>query len=256
MATIEISGHPTWFDDRPGPGVPVVALHGGLSNSDTLLDPVGAAIGRAHRIVAFDRRGHGRTADTEAPFHYDAMADETIEILDKVVGEPAHLIGWSDGGIVALLVALRRRDLVDRLVLIGVNFHFSGMLEMHIDPEGEFARQIYESYVARSPDGAEHFPVVVDKSQTLFATEPTMTIDELATITAPVLVLVGDDDIIDPQHTVSLFQALSDSQLCVVPGTSHAVPLEKPDLVSRMVLEFLDGPAPPRTLMPNRRQAG
>ena len=77
-------------------------------------------------MVAFDRRGHGRTGDTEAPFHYDDMARETVDVLEQVVGGPAHLIGWSDGGIIAMLVAKSHPDLVRRLVLIGANFHFNG----------------------------------------------------------------------------------------------------------------------------------
>ena len=89
----------------------------------------------AYRVVAFDRRGHGRTGDTEAPFHYDDMATETVSVLEQVVGGPAHLVGWSDGGIIAMLVALRHPDLVRRLVLIGANFHFNGTLPMDIPPD-------------------------------------------------------------------------------------------------------------------------
>ena len=82
----------------------------------------------------FDRRGHGFTADTDAPFHYADMATEAIGLLEKVVGGRAHLFGWSDGEIVGLLVAFRRPDLVDRPVLIGVSFHFDGVLPMELDP--------------------------------------------------------------------------------------------------------------------------
>ena len=105
----------------------MVLLHGGLSNSDALLDTIGGPIGAHHRIVAFDRRGHGRTADTDAPFHDDEMAAETIAVLEAVVGGPAVLVGWSDGGIVALLVSMRRPDLVTRQVLIGTNYHHDGL---------------------------------------------------------------------------------------------------------------------------------
>jgi pimeloyl-ACP methyl ester carboxylesterase len=256
MATVDIEGHATWFEDRAGPGVPVLLLHGGMSNSDALLGSIASVIGQQHRVVAFDRRGHGRTADTDRPFHYDAMADETIAFLESVVAEPAHLVGWSDGGIVALLVALRRPELVERLVLIGVNYHFSGILELDIDPDGEFAQFMFTDYAERSPDGPEHFPVVVDKAITLFATEPTLTTTDIATVTAPALVLVGDDDLIVPHHTQSLYEALPAGQLCVIPGASHGAPMEKPALVAHLIVEFLDGPVPPTTLIPNRRKPG
>ncbi len=98
-----VAGHSTWIYDS-GEGEPtIVILHGGLSNSDELLDAIGPPIGENHRVVAFDRRGHGRTADTEAPFHYDDMATETIAVLDQLIDGPAVLVGWSDGGIIALL---------------------------------------------------------------------------------------------------------------------------------------------------------
>ncbi|MCU1390500.1 MAG: hypothetical protein JWL72_3838, partial [Ilumatobacteraceae bacterium] len=155
---IDVSGHPTWFEPGSGEGPTVLLLHGGLSNSDALLESIGVPLATRHRVAAFDRRGHGRTADTPEPFHYEAMADETIAVLAHL-DTPAHLVGWSDGGITALLVALRRPNLVDRLVLIGVNFHFSATLEMPAHEgddasgrgEDPFFAQIEASYAERSP---------------------------------------------------------------------------------------------------------
>ena len=123
---LDIGGHPTWVDQRGSGPATILLLHGGASNSDLLLDAIGATLAERYRLVAFDRRGHGYTADTPAPFHYEDMAAETIGVLESVVGQRAHLVGWSDGGIIGLFVALRRPDLVDRMVLIGANSHFNG----------------------------------------------------------------------------------------------------------------------------------
>jgi len=248
----DIDGHPTWLEERGSGSETVLLLHGGLSNSDDLLGSIGSTLGERHRLVAFDRRGHGRTADTDEPFHYESMTDEAEAVLDHI-GGPAHLVGWSDGGIVALLLAKRRPDLVSKMVLIGANFHFSGVLTAEMSPESEAAKQIHEEYVARSPDGADHFDVVMQKAFTLFATEPTMTADDLRDIAAPTLVLVGDDDMIDLRHTCELYEALSDAQLAVVPGTSHGVPFEKPAETARLIEEFLAATGPPHTVMPVRR---
>jgi pimeloyl-ACP methyl ester carboxylesterase len=94
---------------------------------------------------------------------------------------------------------------------------------------------------------------VARKSIQLFSTEPALTLDDLARITQPVLVMAGDDDVVTLPHTVSLYQALPDSQLAVVPGASHALPLEQPSAVAAMILRFLSAEGKPRTMMPIRR---
>lgn len=95
----------------------MLLLHGGIVDSRSLLDSIGPALAEPYRVAAFDRRGHGRTADTAEPLHYDAMADETIGVLEYL-DRPAHLVGHSDGGDVGLLVAMRPPDLVQRVVMI------------------------------------------------------------------------------------------------------------------------------------------
>ena len=250
---IEINGHPTWIEQRGNPGgQATLILHGGLSDSDMLLDALEDALGEL-RLVAFDRRGHGYTADTDAPFHYDDMATEAISVLEQVVGGPAHLVGWSDGGIVALLVALRRPDLVDRLVLIGANFHHDGAMPVELEPDSPVAAALGQAYADRSPDGADHFGVVVEKFVAMSTAEPTLTTEDLRQVIAPTLVLVGDDDLIRLDHTCALYESLPAGQLCVVPCASHILPLEQPEQTAHAVLSFLAADQPPETLMPLRR---
>ena len=182
------------------------------------------------------------------------MATEAIGVLETVVGGPAHLVGWSDGGIVALLVALRRPDLVGKLVPIGANFHHDGLAPISLDPDSPVAAMIAQAYGERSPDSSDHFPVVLAKAMALFASEPTLTTDDLERITAPTLVLSGDDDGVQLDHTCAMFLALPAGQLAVVPGSSHAVPIEKPADVARLVVDFLSS-GPPETFMPILRAA-
>lgn len=251
---VDIGGHRTWVDERGAGAETVLVLHGGLSNSDLLLDAIGPALTERFRVVAFDRRGHGRTADTPAPFHYDDMATEAIRVLEQVVGGPAHLVGWSDGGIIALLVALRRPDLVSKLVPIGANYHHDGLNPAPIDPESPVIAMIAESYGERSPDGADHFPEVLAKSMAMFESEPTLTIEDVKRIAAPTLVISADDELIRLDHTCSMYEALPAGQLAVVPGSSHALPIEQPAETGRLIGQFLTADGPPQTLMPIRRQ--
>jgi pimeloyl-ACP methyl ester carboxylesterase len=250
---VKVHGHPTWVDDRAGPGEALVLLHGGLGNSDDLLNSIGPGLVDRFRVVAFDRRGHGHTADTDADFHYPDMAAETIGVVEQMIGGPAHLVGWSDGGIVALLVALARPDLVRKAVVIGTNYHCDGVPPFEVDPQSPLGQNLAGAYAERSPDGPGHFATVLGKGLALFKVEPTLTTDDIAGITPPTLVMVGDDDMVPLAHTCSLYEALPRGQLAVVPAASHALPLEHPDLVALLIGHFLAATDPPETLLPVRR---
>lgn len=256
---VDVNGHPTWLHRGAGSAAgsaaeTVLLLHGGMSCSDDLLPVLEAPLASAYQVAAFDRRGHGYTRDSDEPFHYAAMAQEVIGVIGHL-GGPVHLVGWSDGGIAALLVSLERPDLVGRQVLIGANFHHDGIVltDDDLGEDSPLGRAMAAAYSRRSPDGAEHYPVVEAKFEQMARTEPTMTTADLAAVTTPTLVLAGDDDMVRLDHTAALYQALPAGQLAIVPGTSHAVPVERPALVAQLILDFLGGPVPPQTALPVRR---
>ena len=123
---VEIDGVNTWYDEE-GRGEPLVLLHGGLCTNETW----GAqtpAFAERFRVFAPERRGHGHTGDVEGPLTYAAMTTDTIGFLDKVMEGPSHLVGWSDGGIMGLMVAIERPDLVRKLVVIGSNYDTAGVV--------------------------------------------------------------------------------------------------------------------------------
>ena len=246
----------------------MLLLHGGLSNSDALLDSIGGPLAEHRRVVAFDRRGHGRTADTPEAFHYESMVDETIEVIEHI-GGPVHIVGWSDGGIVGLLLALRRPELVGRLVAIGANYHWNvlpdlGVLSSTDDGDAEDAPDegsgdsdivaaMAAAYAERSPDGPDHFAVVAAKGLHLFGIEPELTAEDLARVSVPVLVMAGDDDLVPLSHTAAFFAGLPEAQLAIVPGASHALPMEHPFEVVGLIERFLGSAVPPATMMPHIR---
>jgi pimeloyl-ACP methyl ester carboxylesterase len=253
---VDIGGVNTYYDED-GSGEPLVLLHGGLCTNETWAAQT-PAFAEHFRVVAPERRAHGHTADVDGPLTYDAMAADTIGFLGKVIGGRAHLVGWSDGGIVGLLVAIARPDLVNKLVVIGTNFDTAGIVpggdEMlaSMTPDGDEAAMFRGLYEMHSPDGPEHWPVALAKFLAMAQSEPHIKIDEIARISAATLVLVGDDDLMTFEHTVSLYDAIPNSELAVIPGASHAVVMEKPDILNRIVLDFLENePAP--TMIPIRR---
>ena len=197
------------------------------------------------RVYRPDRRGHGRTPDVEGPISYAQMAEDTIAFVEAVVGEPVYLVGHSDGAPVALLVALRRPDLVRKLVLGAGVFHHHGWAPGAIDLDEEVTAFFTDYYGAVSPDGPEHFPVVAEKLDRMHREEPTLTVADLAGYTGPALVMVGDDeDEIPIEHTLALRSGLPGGQLAVVPGAGHGLLAEKPELCNQLIVDFLEGDAP------------
>ena len=254
MTTVLLNGHPTWVTVGSTHGDDVVLLHGGMSRSASLRRTVGRRLSATYRVSAFDRRGHGRTADTDEPFHYDAMARETIAFLEWL-GRPAHLIGHSDGAVIGLLVAMQRPDLVNRLVAVGANTSPEGLEPMEpIATEGPMFDEWAADFATRSPDGLQHARVVAEKTMRLFASEPNLTAVQLGSITVATLVMSGDDDSTRLEDTIALYRAIPEAQLAIVPGASHAVLKEYPRETTALIQRFLRGPVPPMTVSPIRRQ--
>lgn len=242
-----------WYDEH-GEGDPLVLLHPGGVDSRALGPNIGALSAR-FRVLTPERRGHGRTADAPGPIGYELMARDTIAFLEAVAGGPAHLVGCSDGAIVALLAALRRPDLVRQLVCVAGVFHRDGWAPGVIDPDQAPPEFIADMYAELSPDGAAHFPVVTAKLARMYAAEPALTGPDLQQVTGRTMVMVGDDDEVTLEHAVDFYRHLPAGELAVIPGTSHGLLVEKPDLCNRIILDFLST-EPVQTMAPIRRAAG
>jgi pimeloyl-ACP methyl ester carboxylesterase len=191
-----------------------------------------------------ERRGHVHTRDVDEPLTYEAMAADTVAYLEAEVSGQAHLVGWSDGAVVALLVALRRPDLVGRMVLIGQYYNSSGRVPgsdlvrwLHSEEAKDLLRQGYDLV---SPDGPEHFEVVYAKTMTMIDSEPEIDLAALSAVSVPALVLQGDQDEVTLEHGAAVAAALGDGRLTVLPGT-HGLPIEMPELVNTLLISFLRG---------------
>lgn len=236
VSYIDIGGHSTWVIDE-GAGEVVLVLHGAFHGSDAVLRSL-APLGNGRRLVAFDRRGHGRTADAAGDFQYEAMTTETVSVMDAVGAGPAHVVGYSAGAVVAMYLAMRRPELVRSLVLIGFNLRPAPEMPV-LDPSAQSTTAMRASYAALSPDGAEHFDEVAKKTLEMMIREPNFTNDELRRITPPSLIMVADRDSTSIDETLTLFGSLPTSQLAVIPGAGHTVLWEKPDLTVRLIDDFL-----------------
>ncbi|MGH9081792.1 MAG: alpha/beta fold hydrolase [Acidimicrobiales bacterium] len=243
---VDVAGLATWHEVR-GEGPAVVLLHGGFSGAAGWALQAPALVKAGFRVHAPERRAHGHTADVEGPLSYAVMAKDTIDYLEVALGERAHLVGWSDGAVVALLVAQLRPDLVDRVVLIGQYFNSSGRVEnselmalLRTDDAKDFLRRSYDPI---SPDGPDHFDVVYDKMLAMIDSDPEIDLDSLGGVCAPTLVIQGDRDEVMLDHSAAVAASLTDGRLAVLPG-SHLLPIELPEVVNCLLVAFLHDHVP------------
>jgi pimeloyl-ACP methyl ester carboxylesterase len=251
MPYVDLRGVRSWYEER-GRGEPVVLLHGGIVDS-RFFEPNLSELAAQFHVYAPDRRGHGRTPDVEGPMTFEAGADDTIALLEDVIGGPAHLVGHSNGAFVALLTAMRRPDLVRRLVMVSGGFHRDGFVsgEGEFDPDAVVA-EYGRSYGEVSPNGEEHFRVVVEKTAELESKEPALAEAKLHQVKSMTLLMFGDDDLVTLEHVKATYEGIPAAELAIVPGTSHFLLQEKPGLCNRIIIEFLtEEPVP--TVAPIRR---
>lgn len=214
-----------------GEGPDLVLLHGGGGSGEELTD-LRDRLAARHRVISPDQRGHGASPWAE-PFTYATMAEDTAVLLDRLGVRSADLVGWSDGGIVALLVARDRPDLVRRVVAIGADVDVGPGEPPHLTPEAA-AEQ-----VALTPEQLGGDPGRAAALVRLWTTPHGISIADLGTLLAPALFVAGDRDLITLEHTGAMFRAAHAAQLAIVPGTDHALPVTHPELVADLVGRFL-----------------
>jgi pimeloyl-ACP methyl ester carboxylesterase len=223
-----------------GHGSPVILLHGGLANADYWGHQV-EALKIHHTVVVMDSRGHGRSTRDARPYGYDLMADDVVALMDVLNVGKADILGWSDGGILGLDLAIRHPGRVGRVFAFAANTVPSGVKD-DVEKNPTFAAFIerakheYEKYSA-TPNQYDAF---VEQISKMWASEPNWTDEELKAITAPVLVVDGDhDEAIKREHTEYIAAAIPGAGLLILPNASHFAFLQDPGLFNYAVLHFL-----------------
>jgi pimeloyl-ACP methyl ester carboxylesterase len=232
MAYAAVNGLKMYYEVH-GEGSPLLLLHGGNGSIPEKWIPFFSQF----QVTAMEQMGHGRTADVmDRPFHYHDMAEDTVELMRQLGIESAAVVGYSDGGIIGLDIAIHHPDRVTKLALTGVNSRVDGYTAearewaRAFNPDDEPAP---DSYVRLSPNGAGHWPILLGRMKPMWMAEPSFTREELQSIRAPTLIIIGDEDIVTPEHAVEMFRTIPGAQLCVVPHAGHGV------LPKETVLTFL-----------------
>ena len=250
----------TMYYEIHGTGQPVVLLHGAFSAIGTSFGALLPDLARTRRVIAFELQAHGRTADIDRPLSLEQMADDTVAALAQLGIAQADFFGYSMGAGVALQIALRHPHVVRKLVLASVSYTKSGLhpglLESleRMTPDAMVGSPWHEEYtrIAPHPDA---FATLFAKKTQMDRQAQDVPAEAIQAITAPTLLIIGDSDIIRPEHAVELFRLLGGgvagdlvglprAQLAVLPGTTHVTLVQRVDLLLAIIPPFLDAPLP------------
>ena len=246
-----------------GTGQPLVLLHGAFSAIGTSFGQVLPKLAQTRQVVAFELQGHGRTADIDRPLSLEGMAEDVAAALKELGVESADVFGYSTGAAVALRLAISHPDVVRKLVLASVTYTLDGIHPGLMDglaemkPEMMFGSPWHEEYMRIAPN-PENFATLFAKKTQMDKEIQDLPAEAIQAIKAPTLLIIGDSDLVRPEHAVEMFRLLGggvfgdtpaglpNSQLAVLPGTSHVSVVHRADLLLAIIPPFLDAPMPER----------
>jgi pimeloyl-ACP methyl ester carboxylesterase len=244
-----------------GSGPPLVLLHGAFSAIGTSFGELLPALAETRQVIAFELQAHGRTADIDRPLSIEQLADDTAAALRYLGIAQADIFGYSMGASVALHLAIRHPDVVRKLVLASVTYNLSGvhpgLMEGLADmkPEMMFGSSWHEEYIRIAPN-PDNFATLFAKKTQMDRNIKDVPAEVIQSIKAPTLLIIGDSDLVRPEHAVEMFRLLGggifgdtpaglpNSQLAVLPGTSHVTLVHRADLLLSIIPPFLDAPMP------------
>lgn len=224
-----------------GTGKPVLLIHGGLGHADIWAAQV-ADLMTDHMVIVADSRGHGRSTRSEAPFGYDLMAQDYLALLDHLKIDKVDLVGWSDGGIIGLDIAMSHPERLSQLFAQAANITTDG-----VDPAvatnavfGDYINKMAADYARLSPT-PDQFDGFVTQISAMWASEPNWSDAQVAAITVPVAIVAGAyDEAILRAHTEKMAGLIPGAKLVILPDASHFAMLQAPQEYTAAVRAFID----------------
>ena len=238
---------------------PLVLIHGAFSAIGTSFGRLLLGLASDRQVIAFELQGHGHTADIDRPLSLEGMADDVAAAIQQLGMGQADVFGYSMGAFVALQLVIRHPEVVRKLILASVSFTrggihpelMEGLGEMK--PEMMFGSPWHEEYLKIAPK-PEHFTRLFAKKTEMDRNTRDLPREDIQAIKSPTLIIIGDSDLVRPEHAVEMFRllgggvfgdtpaALPNSQLAILPGTSHVGVADRSDLLLSIIPAFLDAP--------------
>jgi pimeloyl-ACP methyl ester carboxylesterase len=236
---IEHDGARIWYESF-GSGEPVVLLHGGLGHSGNWGYQVSALLGRGYRVIVMDSRGHGRSTRDLKPYSYDLMASDVLAVLDLLGIEQASFVGWSDGAVIALSLAMNHPARVARVFFFACNVDSSGTKEFEFTPIVKrcFDRNAADyARLSATPDDFEAFASAVGEMQ---RTQPNLSPSDLERVGVPVTSALSErDEFIKLEHAQYLAATIPGATFVELRDVSHFAPVQRPEQFNQAILDFL-----------------
>jgi pimeloyl-ACP methyl ester carboxylesterase len=224
-----------------GSGDPVLLIHGGLGNADIWANQV-ADLAKDHQVIVADSRGHGRSTRTAEPYGYDLMASDYLALLDYLKIDKAALVGWSDGGIIGLDIAMSHPERLTKLFAQAANVTVDG-----VKPD-VMTNPTFAAYIARSGEDykklsktPDQYDAFVAQISHMWETQPNWSKEQLAAIKVPTAIVLGDhDEAIKRDHTEAMAATIPGSKLVILPSVSHFAMLQDPEGYTAAVRALID----------------
>jgi pimeloyl-ACP methyl ester carboxylesterase len=242
-----VNGVRLWYAEF-GQGPPVILLHGGLANSNYWGLQV-RALAPTYHVIVVDSRGHGRSSRNAAPIGYDLMASDVLALMDYLHLDKAAIVGWSDGAIIGLEMAIHHPERVSRLYAFAANSNPSGVKEVSQSPVfTEFTARAATEYARLSPTPGQFKQFVADIEH-MWATQPDFTDAQLKGIAVPVWIVDADhDEAIKRENTDLMASLIPGAGELILPQVSHFAFLQDPAMFNQTLLQFLSPTSRPAGL--------
>jgi len=226
-----------------GKGEPVVLLHGAMEYWKEWKNQI-PYLAKKYKVIVVDTRGHGESTFTDVPFTYDLFAEDIVAVMNHAHLDSANIVGYGDGGIIAMEIAMKYPQRVRKIVAIGSNCKpdttavYPEILQKVKGWEIDKMAFYLQMKFKENPN-PKLLGLFAKRMQTLMLTQPNLTSDDLDKIKCPVLFMVGDHDVIRISHTDYMYENVPNGFLSVIPGTTHYCIKEKPTVVNATIHDFL-----------------
>jgi pimeloyl-ACP methyl ester carboxylesterase len=261
-----VNGLQMYYEIHGEGGVPLLLLHGAFSNIETDFSQLLPLLAANRQVIAVEQQAHGRTADFDRPLSYEQMADDTAALLDSLDIDQVDVFGYSFGSATGLELAIRHPELVRKLILAGgASYRPDGLhpqffeINEHLTADAlaaNLAGTPWQETYARIAPNPDDWETLVGKKMDLDSNWRGWSDERIQAVAAPVMLMIGDSDIVRPEHVIELFRLLGGgvpgdltglpkSQLAILPGTTHVTIMwENVDRLASMAEAFLAAPMP------------